>query len=118
MFWTLVCFLSVLIIVRIYQTYVYISKLPPGPWGLPLLGYLPYLTGVPHEQFYHLSKKYGSVFSTKLGSQLLVVLADYKSIRNAFRKEAFSARPNNDITALMEGFGTLLSFIIIIAYSS
>ena len=105
MFWTLTCFASVLILLRAYQVFQQLNKLPPGPWGLPFLGYLPYLTGIPHEQFYHLSKKYGSIFSTRLGSELVVVLADYKSIRNAFRKETSSGRPNNNITALMEGFG-------------
>jgi 26-hydroxylase len=52
-----------------------------------------------------MSKKYGSTFSAKLGNQLLVVLSDYKSIKKAFRKEAFSGRPENEISAIIEGYG-------------
>ena len=102
---TLLCFTSVLFTVRSVQVYRSFKSLPPGPWGLPFLGFLPFLTGVPHLQFCQLSRKYGNIFSTRLGSHLVVVLSDYKTIRNAFRQEAFSARPENEITALMEGYG-------------
>jgi len=104
-FLTLVCFLTVLLMVRLAQVYVHIKKLPPGPWGVPFLGFLPYLSAMPHLQFTNMSKKYGSTFSTRLGSQLLVVLSDYKSIRMAFRKEEFSGRPVNEISSIIEGYG-------------
>jgi hypothetical protein len=121
---TLVCFTCVLTILRVTQMFQNLRDLPPGPWGLPFLGFLPYLTGVPHLQFCQLSQKYGSIFSTRLGSHLVVVLSDYKAIRNAFRKEAFSARPETEIKALMEGYGqfsfyfllNILKFILFLAY--
>lgn len=105
--WTLVSFLLVLALVRVVQLVLYLRKLPPGPWGVPFLGFLPFLNGIPHLQFNDMSKKYGSTFSARLGNQLLVVLSDYKSIRKAFRKEAFSGRPENEISAIIEGYGEL-----------
>lgn len=105
MVWTLLSFLMVLLLVRVVQVVLYLRKLPPGPWGVPFLGFLPFLSGIPHIQFNELSKKYGPTFSTRLGNQLLVVLSDYKSIRKAFRKEAFSGRPENEISAIIEGYG-------------
>lgn len=46
---------------------------PPGPIGLPILGYLPFLSKFAHEDFVKLSAKYGPVFSLKLGRQNVVV---------------------------------------------
>lgn len=107
LYWTLITFLGILLFVKLLQSYIYIRKLPPGPWGVPFLGFLPYLNGIPHLQFHDMRKKYGPTFSARLGNQLLVVLSDYKSIRTAFRREAFSGRPENEISAIIEGYGKL-----------
>jgi 26-hydroxylase len=105
LFVPLVTFLLVLVIIRLSQFYLYLRTLPPGPWGVPFLGFLPYLSPVPHQQFTQMSKKYGPTFSARLGTQLIVVLSDYKSIKKAFRRDAFSGRPVNDISAIIEGYG-------------
>ena len=84
--------------------------LPPGPTGLPLVGYLPYITRDFHEELTVLSKKYaaktGGVFSLRLGTQLIVVLSDHRVIREAFRREEFACRPDNDFMKLLDGYGT------------
>lgn len=71
------------------------KNLPPGPTGLPILGYLPFLGKRPPETFNYLGKKYGSVYRLYLGSRLVIVLNDYNAIREAFVKQAevFSGRP-------------------------
>lgn len=46
---------------------------PPGPSGLPIVGYLPFLSKYAHEDFVRLSEKYGPVFSLRLGGQDVVV---------------------------------------------
>lgn len=103
----LAVFLAVLVLVRTLQMLKEASSLPPGPWGLPILGSLPFLKGDLHLHFRDLTHKYGSLFSTRLGSQLIVVLSDYKMIRDAFRKEEFTGRPNTEFTDLLDGYGKL-----------
>ncbi|KAK4876363.1 hypothetical protein RN001_012785 [Aquatica leii] len=82
-------------------------SLPPGPWGLPIVGSLPFLKGDLHLHFRDLTQKYGSLLSTRLGSQLIVVLSDYKMIRDAFRKEEFTGRPSTEFTSILEGYGII-----------
>lgn len=101
----LLVFLSVLFLVRGLQILKETISLPPGPWGLPILGSLPFLKGDLHLHFRDLTHKYGSLFSTRLGSQLVVVLSDYKLIRDAFRKEEFTGRPTTQFYDLLGGYG-------------
>ncbi|KAJ8985266.1 hypothetical protein NQ317_007051 [Molorchus minor] len=100
-------FLTVLLLVRGLQMLREAIALPPGPWGLPILGSLPFLKGDLHLHFRDLTHKYGSLISTRLGSQLIVVLSDYKMIRDAFRKEEFTGRPNTEFTNILEGYGVV-----------
>lgn len=37
-------------------------NIPPGPYGLPLVGYIPFLSDNAHRELYDLSEKYGKVF--------------------------------------------------------
>lgn len=43
------------------------SRLPPGPTGWPIVGYIPFLKNEPHLDFIGLAKVYGKVFSLRLG---------------------------------------------------
>lgn len=104
----LVVFLSVLFLVRGLQTLRETISLPPGPWGLPILGSLPFLKGDLHLHYRDLTHKYGSLFSTRLGSQLVIVLSDYKLIRDAFRKEEFTGRPTTEFTGILGGYGKFI----------
>ncbi len=45
---------------------------PPGPWGLPVLGYLPFLGRKMNLTVNNLYKKYGEVFQLKMGSRKLL----------------------------------------------
>ena len=103
--WSLVVFVVVLILVRLAQLYREQRKLPPGPWGIPILGYLPFLKGDMHLQYKELSEKYGPMFSARLGSQTIVVLGDHRTIREAFRKEEFTGRPQTEFTQILGGYG-------------
>lgn len=103
-------FLTVLMLVRGLQMLREATSLPPGPWGLPVLGSLPFLKGDLHLHFRDLTHKYGSLISTRLGSQLIVVLSDYKMIRDAFRKEEFTGRPTTEFTNILGGYGESLFY--------
>ena len=58
-----------------------------------------------HMYLFDLWKNYGSIFSFKMGSHLVVVLADAKLMRMAFAKEAFSARPKSELSSILGGYG-------------
>lgn len=102
---TLIVFAGVFAAVRSAQWLKFARSLPPGPWGLPVVGYLPFLRGDIHLQFGELAKKYGSMFSARLGSQLVVVLSDYRAIRDTFRREEFNGRPHNEFMNILGGYG-------------
>lgn len=108
-FSTLLVFLIVLVFVRLIQIFRECKSLPPGPWGLPIFGYLPFLKNEMHLHFGELAKKYGSLFSTRLGNQLIVVVSDHKAIREAFRREEFTGRPHTEFSNILGGYGIINS---------
>ncbi|XP_076031983.1 cytochrome P450 2M1-like [Oratosquilla oratoria] len=69
------------------------SSLPPGPRGLPVVGYLPWLDPkAPYLTLSALTKKYGNVFSVQLGNVPTVVIADANIMRNTFSLESTTGR--------------------------
>ncbi|XP_040070115.1 cytochrome P450 2J4 [Ixodes scapularis] len=85
------------------------QSLPPGPWGLPLVGYLPFLRRKQHVVFRDLAQKYGPIFSVRLGVVNVVILNNYESVQEAFSKKQLLARtPKLFLTqAGVAGFMTL-----------
>ncbi len=79
---------------------------PPGPWGLPVLGYLPFLGRKMNLTFTKLSKKYGEVFQVKLGSRKIIVISGEKAVREALcdRGTTFAGRPDFYTYANIDGF--------------
>ena len=84
-------------------SFIFLSRpkgLPPGPFALPFVGSYPFLKKLqrrlPHILYLEASKKYGNIFSFKLGNQTLVVLTGYDAVYQALVKQAdvFSDRPN------------------------
>ncbi|XP_030841899.1 LOW QUALITY PROTEIN: cytochrome P450 2J2-like, partial [Strongylocentrotus purpuratus] len=69
------------------------KNLPPGPWSLPIIGYR-FDSGLIHEAFVDLARKYGPVSSVRRGPFLFVVLNDRASMKQALVKsgEFFSDR--------------------------
>ncbi|XP_029982357.1 cytochrome P450 2K1-like [Sphaeramia orbicularis] len=61
-----------------------VGKEPPGPRSLPLLGNLLQLDlKRPYRTLCEISKEYGSVFTIYLGIKKVVVLAGYKTVKEA-----------------------------------
>ena len=60
---------------------------PPGPWCLPIVGYLPFIDRKkPNLTFLELAKKYGDVFQLQLGSTKMVVVNGQRAIRKLYNK--------------------------------
>ena len=72
------------------------NKYPPGPTGLPIVGYLPFLGQYAHKTFLQLGKKYGSIFSLALGNETVIVLNDWAAVKAALvdQSQTFSGRPH------------------------
>ena len=108
----LLSLITILILVQLIYRLTYLRSLPPGPWGMPIVGYLPFLKRDLHLHFKDLTRKYGPVFSIQLGSQLYVVLSDYKIIRKAFSSKEFTGRPKNGFTSILDGYGKCICVFI------
>ncbi|KAL8563349.1 hypothetical protein ACOMHN_042047 [Nucella lapillus] len=70
--------------------------LPPGPWGLPIVGYLPFFGAEPPITFTKLREKYGDVFSIRMGSFPAIVISGGETIKEALvtKRDEFSGRPD------------------------
>lgn len=78
------------------------------PTGSPIFGILNLIGSEKHTAFMKLSKIYGTLFSARLGSQLTVVISDYKLIREVFKKKEFTGRPKSPLYQTLQGFGKSL----------
>ena len=56
------------------------KRLPPGPRGFPIVGYLPFVGKSIEKAANNLSKKYGKILTIRLGSEDIIFLNDYDSI--------------------------------------
>ncbi len=71
------------------------QRLPPGPVGLPILGYLPFLNLFNlGKSFSDIGKKFGDIFSLRVGTELAIVLNSYDAIKKAFVMPQLINRPD------------------------
>lgn len=68
---------------------------PPGPRGLPVVGYLPFIRRPYHIAFKKLSDRYGPVVRVRLGCKDVVVLNDLESIREGLANPDLLSRPDD-----------------------
>lgn len=107
---SLIRILSIILII-VFITKLYLTKsrsslpLPPGPYGIPIFGYLPYVREDFHLRLTKLGKKYGPIYQIFLGSKRVVVINDAKIIKEAFRQPVFSGRPDTELTRILQGYG-------------
>ncbi|KAL0296186.1 UNVERIFIED_CONTAM: Isoflavone 3'-hydroxylase [Sesamum radiatum] len=61
------------------------SPMPPGPRGLPIAGYLPFLRPDMHIQFTELARQYGPIYKLWLGTKLCIVISSPSLIKEIVR---------------------------------
>ncbi|KAK3101814.1 hypothetical protein FSP39_006560 [Pinctada imbricata] len=91
----LVVFTTVLMVIKLAMTYKQNKKLPPGPWGFPLLGHLPFLGKDPLSKFDKYRKEYGDIYRIRFGKWPTVIINGKAAIKKALyhRGDAFNDRP-------------------------
>ncbi|XP_074602390.1 cytochrome P450 2C25-like [Brevipalpus obovatus] len=87
-----------LLFIKLFKRIYEIFKLPPGPYGLPIVGYLPFMSENYAGEYIEMGKKYGSPFSIRLGKDDYIIINDWHHANEAFQKDELLARPP-------EGFG-------------
>lgn len=61
--------------------------LPPGPRGLPLVGYLPFLGSNLHHSFKDLARLYGPIFKVQLGTKDCIVVSSPSLVKEVVRDQ-------------------------------
>ncbi|OVA07937.1 Cytochrome P450 [Macleaya cordata] len=88
------------------------SKLPPGPWKLPLIGNLHNMSGLlPHHTLRDLAKKYGPLMHLQLGEVSAVVVSSPKVAEQFLKTHdlIFASRPQILSTEIMSyGYSDIL----------
>ncbi|KAI3703414.1 hypothetical protein L1987_73467 [Smallanthus sonchifolius] len=84
------------------------TRFPPGPYGLPVFGYLPFLSHNLHERFTEMAYKYSPIFSLNLGSKFHVVVNSMDLAKVVAREldQTFANR-SPTVTALTITYGAL-----------
>ncbi|XP_072751870.1 cytochrome P450 306a1 isoform X2 [Anoplolepis gracilipes] len=93
----------------VYIFYRKMLRLPPGPSGIPLLGYLPWIDSErPYVSLTNLVRKYGPICGLQMGSVYSVLLSDPQLVRQAFAKDVFAGRAPLYLThGIMQGYGLI-----------
>ncbi|KAL1488513.1 hypothetical protein ABEB36_014979 [Hypothenemus hampei] len=101
--------LVTLLCLLLLHNYWKLRNLPPGPWGLPVIGYLPWLDpDAPHLTLATLAKKYGPIYSLSLGSVSTIIISDSKIIKKIFSKDVTTCRAPLYVThGIMHGKGLI-----------
>lgn len=85
------------------------KRSPPGPWGIPILGYFPFIWKPYHYAFKDLADKYGPIVRLRMGCKDVVVLNDLASIREGLSDPSLMYRPDDFLFRYlhMKGIGGL-----------
>ena len=77
------------------------KNLPPGPVGLPIVGYIPFIPSDYEKGLERLTNKYGKIFSMRLASNDVVVISDFNILKKVMMNDAFNYRPDFSFFSLV-----------------
>lgn len=82
------------------------GRMPPGPWGVPLVGYLPFLGTELHQTFAKLGIAYGPIYKLWLGNKMYVVLSSPDVVKEVVReKDTIFANRDAGVAATIVTYG-------------
>ncbi|KAL0326518.1 UNVERIFIED_CONTAM: Flavonoid 3'-monooxygenase [Sesamum angustifolium] len=87
---------------------------PPGPRGLPIVGFLPFLRPDMHIQFTELGRQYGPIYRLWLGTKLCTVISSPSLIKEIVRDHdtIFANRDSTVATRIASYNGNDISFCL------
>ncbi|KAG6688886.1 hypothetical protein I3842_11G147200 [Carya illinoinensis] len=95
------------------QKNVTVPPLPPGPRGLPIVGYLPFVGTELHTKFQQLCGIYGPIYKVWLGNKMSIVISSPSLVKEVVRDQdaIFSNRDTNIVGRIISygGAGIALS---------
>lgn len=78
----------------------------PGPRGLPLVGYLPFLGSDLHRFFMELARTYGPIYGLPIGMKLYVIISSPALAKEVVREQDITfANRNPNVAALAFSYG-------------
>lgn len=100
-----------LLIILVLPTFRTPANFPPGPWGVPLLGVLPYLGDKPYVVLQQWWRKYGDIYSARFGSRLVIVINGVDLMKECFVRQGdtFTGRPWNYFKKITKNTGLVFS---------
>ncbi|XP_040381422.1 desmethyl-deoxy-podophyllotoxin synthase-like [Oryza brachyantha] len=85
------------------------GRLPPSPWGLPVIGHLHHLMGaLPHHAMRDLARRHGPLVMLRLGELPVVVASSAEAAREVMKTRdiEFATRPMSRMTRLVFPVGS------------
>ncbi|CAH1403911.1 unnamed protein product [Nezara viridula] len=84
----------VLLCVTVFFYYLWRTRgMPPGPWGLPLVGYLPWIDkDKPYVSMMELYQDYGGICTIRLGEVVAIVVSEPHYVKEALSQESLTGR--------------------------
>ncbi|CAM8884466.1 unnamed protein product [Rhodiola kirilowii] len=77
--------LGIILIAKAIKTSV--SKLPPGPWRIPVIGNLHQLGAKPHQSLAKLAQTHGPIMSLKLGQVTTIIISSAPAAKQVMQKQ-------------------------------
>lgn len=96
-------FLSLILLALVVVLFLFtqcrrLGNIPPGPRGLPLVGYIPFLKNhdaKPYKALIKLSQIYGPVTGFYMGPSFTVSVCGYEAVVEALHNEDLNGRPDS-----------------------
>ncbi|XP_068206864.1 cytochrome P450 306a1 isoform X2 [Palaemon carinicauda] len=104
-------FVTFLTVAAALKWWYSVLQMPPGPTGLPVVGYLPWLDAeAPYLSFSKIVDQYGKICSLKMGGVTAIILADAKIVKETLSLKTTAERAPLFLThGLFNGYGLICS---------